>query len=64
MVANPKATLFVLDRTNPYRSFEARCDVSMMDDPDADFMREIVTTSVRTSSRPFTRPRTTGSSWS
>jgi len=43
MVAHPKATLFVLDPANPYRSFEARCDVSIIDDPGVEFMRRIVT---------------------
>lgn len=43
MVATPKATLFVLDRTNPYRTLELRCDVNIVDDPSAEFMRTIVT---------------------
>jgi PPOX class probable F420-dependent enzyme len=43
MSANPKATLFVLDSKNPYRSFEARCDVTIVDDPGVEFMRRIVT---------------------
>lgn len=43
MVANPKATLFVLDSNNPYRTLEARCDVTITDDPKAEFMEKIVT---------------------
>ena len=43
MLANPKATLFVLDAANPYRTLEIRCDVSISEDPDLAMMRRIVT---------------------
>jgi PPOX class probable F420-dependent enzyme len=42
MVANPKATLFVIDPANPYRTLELRCDVAISDDPDLTMMRRIV----------------------
>ena len=31
---HPKATLFLLDPTNPYRTLEIRADVTIEDDPD------------------------------
>lgn len=42
MVANPKATLFVLDANNPLRTLELRCDVAIKEDPDLSMMRRIV----------------------
>jgi len=42
MVAIPKATLFVLDPANPFRSLELRCDASIGPDPDLAMMRTIV----------------------
>ena len=42
MVANPKATLFLLDPANPYRTLEIRGDVSFDDDPDLAFMEKLV----------------------
>ena len=43
MMVNPKATLFVIDNENPFRTLEMRCDVTMTDDADLEFMRKIVT---------------------
>lgn len=34
LTRNPKATLFVLDPTNPYRSVEVRATVDLAPDPD------------------------------
>ena len=40
--AHPKATIFVIDPTNQYRTLEARCDVVVADDTDLSMMRRIV----------------------
>ena len=42
MLAHPKATIFAMDTTNPYRTLEVRCDVVVADDPDLSMMRRIV----------------------
>ena len=42
LVATPKATLFVIDPTNPYRTIEVRADVTLEDDPDLAFMGRLV----------------------
>jgi PPOX class probable F420-dependent enzyme len=42
MVANPKATIFVLDPANPFRTLEIRCDVSVGPDPDLAMMRRVL----------------------
>jgi PPOX class probable F420-dependent enzyme len=34
LVRHPKASLFVLDPTNPYRSVEVRADIELTPDPD------------------------------
>lgn len=34
LVRHPKATLFILDPTNPYRSIEVRANVELTPDPD------------------------------
>ncbi len=34
LVRHPKATLFILDPTNPYRSIEIRANVELTPDPD------------------------------
>jgi PPOX class probable F420-dependent enzyme len=34
LVGRPKASLFVLDPTNPYRSVEVRADIELTPDPD------------------------------
>jgi PPOX class probable F420-dependent enzyme len=34
LVRHPKATLFILDPTNPYRTIEIRADVELTPDPD------------------------------
>ncbi|MAT05716.1 MAG: PPOX class F420-dependent enzyme [Acidimicrobiaceae bacterium] len=38
MVQHPKATLFVLDPANPYRTLEIRADVTFDDDDDQSFL--------------------------
>jgi len=42
IVAHPKATLFVMDAQNPYRTLEMRCDVTVEDDPDLVMFERIV----------------------
>lgn len=42
LLAHPKATLFVLDPTNPYRTLEIRGDVTFDDDADKVFLARIV----------------------
>ncbi len=42
MVANPKATMFLMDPANPYRTLELRCDVTISDDPDLVMFERIV----------------------
>ena len=42
LLAHPKATIFVMDPTNQYRTLEVRCDVVVADDPDLSMMRRIV----------------------
>jgi PPOX class probable F420-dependent enzyme len=34
LAANPKATLFILDPTNPYRSIEVRATIELSPDPE------------------------------
>lgn len=36
IVAHPKATRFVIDRANPFRTLEVRAEASVDDDPDLD----------------------------
>jgi PPOX class probable F420-dependent enzyme len=43
MLAHPKATMFVIDATNPMRTLEVRCDATISDDPDLAMMKRIVT---------------------
>jgi len=38
LVGNPKATLFVLDPTNPYRTIEIRATVDLAPDPDQELL--------------------------
>lgn len=38
LVGNPKATLFVLDPTNPYRTIEIRATVDLVPDPDKELL--------------------------
>ncbi|MDO8365062.1 MAG: PPOX class F420-dependent oxidoreductase [Actinomycetota bacterium] len=42
MAAHPKATLFVLDPTNPFRTLEVRGDVAFDEDPGLAFFERIV----------------------
>jgi PPOX class probable F420-dependent enzyme len=39
---HPKATLFVLDPTNPYRYVELRTDVAVEPDPDLTFLARVL----------------------
>jgi len=41
-LAHPKATLFILDPTNPYRALEIRAECTFEDDPDLEFFSRIV----------------------
>jgi PPOX class probable F420-dependent enzyme len=43
MVAHPKATMFVIDAANPFRTLEIRCDVAVVPDPDLAMMRRVIT---------------------
>jgi PPOX class probable F420-dependent enzyme len=38
----PRATLFLLDPTNPYRTLEVRGDVDFVDDTDKSFVHRII----------------------
>src|SRR5277367_5529309 len=42
MVAHPKATLFIIDPTNPFRTLEVRAEASVDDDPDLALFERIV----------------------
>jgi PPOX class probable F420-dependent enzyme len=42
LVANPKATLFFLDPTNPFHTLEVRADVELTDDPGEVFFERVV----------------------
>jgi PPOX class probable F420-dependent enzyme len=42
VVAHPKATLFIIDPTNPMRTLEVRADASIEEDPDLDLFERIV----------------------
>ncbi len=42
IVAHPKATLFIIDPTNPYRTLEIRADTELDDDPDLELFERIV----------------------
>lgn len=42
LLEHSKATIFVIDSTNPYRTLEVRCDVVLGADPDLAMMKRIV----------------------
>ena len=42
MVTNPRATMFLMDPANPYRTLEMRCDVTIGDDPGLVMFERIV----------------------
>ena len=42
VVAHPKATLFVTDPANPYRTLEIRADAAIDDDPGLEFFERIL----------------------
>ncbi|ETB36098.1 pyridoxamine 5'-phosphate oxidase [Mycobacterium avium subsp. hominissuis 10-5606] len=42
VVAHPKATLFIIDPTNPFRTLELRADAAIEDDPDLELFDRIV----------------------
>jgi PPOX class probable F420-dependent enzyme len=39
---HPKATLFLLDPGNPYRTLELRCEATLADDPEREMFARIV----------------------
>ena len=43
MARHSKATLFLIDPANPYRSVEVRGDVTIEDDPDLATLRQLLT---------------------
>jgi PPOX class probable F420-dependent enzyme len=42
LIATPKATVFVIDPANQYRTLEVRCDAVVSDDPELAMMKRIV----------------------
>jgi PPOX class probable F420-dependent enzyme len=42
MAAHPKATMFILDPANPYRSLEIRGETSIADDPELAFLERLI----------------------
>ncbi|MGO9100214.1 MAG: PPOX class F420-dependent oxidoreductase [Mycobacterium sp.] len=42
IVAHPKATLFIIDPANPFRTLEVRAEASVDDDPDLALFERIV----------------------
>jgi PPOX class probable F420-dependent enzyme len=42
IVAHPKATVFLIDPTNPMRTLELRCDITISEDPNAEFLDQIL----------------------
>ena len=42
LVARPQATVFVIDPSNPYRTLEVRCDVTIEPDPDLGTLSKVL----------------------
>ena len=42
VVAHPKATLFIVDPANPFRTLEVRADASIEEDPDLALFDRVV----------------------
>ena len=42
IVAHPKATLFIIDPANPFRTLEVRADATVSDDPDLAMFERIL----------------------
>jgi PPOX class probable F420-dependent enzyme len=43
LLAHPRATLFAVDPTNPYRTLEVRGTVEIAEDPDLEFLQRLLT---------------------
>jgi PPOX class probable F420-dependent enzyme len=43
LVARPQATVFVIDPSNPYRTLEVRCDVTIEPDPELATLSKVLT---------------------
>jgi PPOX class probable F420-dependent enzyme len=43
LMARPQATVFVIDPSNPYRTLEVRCDVTVQPDPDLVTLSRVLT---------------------
>lgn len=42
LAAQPQATVFVIDPSNPFRTLEVRCDVTIAPDPDLEFLKKLL----------------------
>jgi PPOX class probable F420-dependent enzyme len=42
LTAQPQATVFVIDPSNPYRTLEVRCDVTIEPDPDLGTLSKVL----------------------
>jgi PPOX class probable F420-dependent enzyme len=42
LTARPQATVFVIDPSNPYRTLEVRCDVTIEPDPDLGTLSKVL----------------------
>ena len=42
LLANPRATLFIIDPRNPYRTLEVRATAEITDDPDLEFLERLL----------------------